>query len=941
MGRFALVLSIVALHAVVVSAADAPSGQIDFNRDIRSILSVRCFACHGPDEGQRQTDLRLDLEASAVAKLESGVTAIVPGRPDDSELIARVMSDDASLKMPPPDSKKHISPHEIKLLREWIKQGAKFAPHWSYATLVRAAVPQVSEAAWARNPIDRFVLARLDAENLTPSPVADPYTLIRRVHLDLTGLPPSPEEADAFANDPAPDAYERLVDRLLTDPAYGEHQARKWLDLARYADSAGYADDPARTIWAYRDYVIKAFNENTPFDEFTIEQIAGDLLPDPSNEQLVATAFHRNTLTNNEGGTNDEEFRNVAVVDRVNTTAAVWMGTTMACAQCHTHKYDPITQKEYFGFFAFFNNTADADVRDESPLLELYSDDQKRQRSEWENEQRALEEQLRTPTPEVLNSFANWEASVTVEPDWRPVRPSAFAAKSGIAIETLDDTSIRVSSTADTDVYSVTLPLTSESVTALRLEAVADPSLPGGGPGHGNGNFVVSRVTATMTPPAEVVAQGRFVRVDLPGNDRILALAEVEVFSGDENVAPSGQASQSSIAYMGRAKRAIDGNTNGDYFGANSTTHTNVSNDPWWELDLKSLQPIERIAIWNRTDNGLEDRLAGAKITVFDEERRPVFEQVLADAPKASSDITVGGPRPIAFAAAFAGFSQEGFPASAVLNNPDPSGSGWAIAPQQGRSHSLTLLPAASIDAGIGATLTLSIEQTSKFAQHTLGRFRIDVTSDPGAANRASLPAEMLAILESPRESRTAEQNAALQRHYIAAIAPELQPARNRLAEVMKSLAALKPMTTVPVMRELPGDKRRVTHLQHRGNYLDEGDEVSAGVPEAFPPLPSDAPPNRLTLATWLVSEANPLTARVAVNRAWEDLFGVGLVRTSEEFGSQGEPPSHPDLLDWLAVEYRESGWDTKALLRLIVTSATYRQAATATSELYERDPEN
>ncbi len=941
MWRVVVALLIVTVTSAATTAADDDRDRIDFNRDIRSILSDRCFACHGPDEGQRQTDLRLDLAENAVAKLESGVIAVVPGRPEQSELIARITSDDPSLKMPPPDSKKQLSAAEIELLRKWIEQGAPFAKHWSYEQPVRPAIPDVRGPERSANPIDRFVHARLDAERLVPSPPADRYSLIRRLSLDLTGLPPTPEDADAFANDPSPDAYERLVDRLLASPAYGEARARKWLDLARYADSAGYADDPPRTIWAYRDYVIRAFNDNTPFDEFTIEQIAGDLLPNPTNEQLVATAFHRNTLTNNEGGTNDEEFRNVAIVDRVNTTAAVWLGTTMACAQCHTHKYDPITQKEYFGVFAFFNNSADADLRDESPLLEIFTDAQKRERASLENEKRELQQQLQTPTPETAAGFFAWQEKLTAEPEWQPLMPVEFKATSGVNGTILEDASVKIPSDAATDIYNLQFDVQERAVTALRLEALADDSLPASGPGNGNGNFVVSRVSASVTPPSSSTAQGRYVRIDLPGNDKTLSLAEVQVFSGSENIAFQGKASQSSVAYKGRANRAIDGNTDGDYFGANSTTHTNSSADPWWELDLKAERPIERIAIWNRTDNGLHERLTGAKLTVFDAKRHVVFERVLETAPNPSSEVSVGGPRPVPFAATFADFSQDGFPASAVINNTDPANTGWAVSPQQGKPHVLTLLLSSPIEKSSGAALSLSIEHTSKYLQHTLGHFRVSATSSASAAERASLPLDVQSVLATRREERSAEQTKALEQHYLAAIAPELDPSRKRLAEVTKSLAELKPTTTVPVMRELSPEKRRITRLQHRGNYLDEGDEVTAGVPEAFPPLPSDAPINRLTLAKWLVSDENPLTARVAVNRMWEDLFGVGLVRTSEEFGSQGEPPSHPALLDWLAVEYRESGWDTKALLRLIVTSATYRQSASASSELFERDPEN
>ena len=914
------------LLPTVLRAADGP---IDFNRDVRALLSNKCFFCHGPDADERKggTDgLRFDTPEGIVADL-GGYAAVVPGDPAASALIERVSSDDDSLVMPPPESGSRLSPQEVETLRRWIAEGAKYPRHWSYVPPARPAVPDVPDPVRCENAIDRFVAARLARRGLRPAPEADRTTLVRRVTLDLTGLPPTPGQVAAFVADGSPDAYGRLVDRLLADPAYGEQQARKWLDLARYADSAGYADDPPRTIWGYRDAVIRAMNAGTPFDEFTLDQLAGDLRPDPTPDALLATAFHRNTLTNNEGGTDDEEFRTVAVVDRVNTTAAVWMGTTMACAQCHTHKYDPITQAEYFRFYDFFNQSADADRRDESPLLELYTDAQKRRKAAWEAERRSLEERLRTPTPESLAGFPAWEAAVTAEPRWTPLRPTAVATKSAATAEILDDASVRVAAGGETDVYTVTLPAGGSSLAALRLEALTDDALPGGGPGHGGGNFVVSRVTATATPPATERVPGRFVRVELPGKGKMLSLAEVQVFDGADNVAGSGVASQSSTDFGGPAGLAIDGDTDGDFRKAKSTTHTAASDDPWWELDLKASRPIDRVVLWNRTDGAVGGRLAGAKLTVLDEKRNPLFERVFGEAPAPSAEASIGGGRPAPFVAAFADFEQSGFPASSVVAGAGPE-TGWAISPRQGKSHSLTLLPTAPLDLPTGSTLTVVIEQTSQFASHTLGRFRLSTTPDSQAAERVAIPQDVLAALAVPAGSRTDAQRSTLTNHYLAAVAPELKSARDRLAAVVKSLGDLKPGTTVPVMRDLPPESRRTTRVQRRGNYADLGETVTAGVPEAFGDLPADGPQDRLALARWLVDESNPLTARVAANRLWMQFFGAGIVRTPEEFGSQGEPPTHPDLLDWLATELVRIGWDVKAIQRLIVTSATYRQAA-------------
>jgi mono/diheme cytochrome c family protein len=392
------------------SQADAPgtATKVDFNRDIRPILSENCYKCHGPDDEARKAKLRFDVRADALKPAKSGKIAIVPGAPEKSELLARITAEDEDDRMPPLKTGKKLTPNQINLLKQWVSQGAPYATHWAYVKPERPPLPIVSNKQWPRNAVDRFILSRLEREHLAPSVQADPYVLIRRVSLDLTGLPPTLAEVDAFVNDHDPRAYEKLVERLLAKPAFGEHWARMWLDLARYADSAGYADDPPRSIWAFRDYVIRAFNSNKRFNRFTLEQIAGDLLTDGDlEEDKIASAFHRNTMTNNEGGTTDEEFRNAAVIDRVNTTMAVWMATSMGCAQCHTHKYDPITNEDYFRFFAFFNNSEDADRPDESPVLEFFSPTQKQKRQKLEDNLTELQRFFHTATPESITAEAN------------------------------------------------------------------------------------------------------------------------------------------------------------------------------------------------------------------------------------------------------------------------------------------------------------------------------------------------------------------------------------------------------------------------------------------------------------------------------------------------------------------------------------------------------
>jgi hypothetical protein len=926
-------------HAVPAAAQAAR--PVDFNRDIRPILSNNCFQCHGPDAAQRKggtNGLRLDTADGLIVDL-GGYAAVVPGKPDESELITRVTSDDPTEKMPPKATGKKISAREIDLLKEWINQGGKFAGHWSYIKPVRPPLPAIKDTAWPRNEIDHFLLARLERDGLKPSPEADRYALVRRVSLDLTGLPPTIDEVDAFVKDTDANAYEKLVDRLLAKSAYGEYWAHVWLDLARYADSAGYADDPARKIWMFRDYVIRALNANKPFDQFTLEQIAGDLLPNPTDEQLIATAFHRNTLTNSEGGTNDEEFRNVAVVDRVNTTMAVWMGTTMACAQCHSHKFDPITQSEYFQFFAFFNNTEDADRNDESPLLLIYTDDQKRQRESFQSEIAKLEQTLKTPTSELKAAQSKWEQAFPASVAWRGVKPTAVKSQMGVESKVGEDGSIRVATGAKNDNYTIDASADAATIRAIRIEALPDDALPGKGPGHANGNFVVTRVAATVTPPTGSSLTGRIVRIEIPGKQKILSLAEVQVFSGADNIAVRGEAKQSSTDYDGPAKLAIDGNTDGRYVEARSTTHTAASDDPWWEVDLKSDQKIDRLVVWNRTDAGVADRLANFRVSVLNEKREPVLQQTVAAPPKPSTELSVTGLRAIEFQTALADHSQPMFEAANVLGNKDPKTKGWGIGGQLGQAHVLTLIAKGPVEIPAGSTLTITIEHQSNFANHTLGHFRLSMTDAAGVEEWARTPAAILDALKLPAADRSPAQQAALTQHFLG-IAAELEPTRKQLATVQKQLADLKP-ETVPIMRDLPQDKRRVTKIQYRGNFLDVGAEVTEGTPAAFPPLPADAPRNRLTLARWLVDENNPLTPRVLANRYWEQLFGIGIVASSEEFGAQGEAPFHPELLDWSATEIVRQKWDIKAFLKLLVTSAAYRQSSRVTPELEQRDPDN
>ena len=921
--------------------AEAP---VDFNRNIRSVISNTCFRCHGPDEAERQADLRLDTRDGALADL-GGHAAVVPGKPDESEMLARITSTDPDVMMPPPGAGKQLGPREVELIRRWIAEGANYQVHWAYQYPKKVVPTETAQGAGKiAHPtaeIDRFVAAKLKEHGLAPSEEADRATLIRRLSLDLTGLPPTEDEVAAYLADPQDGAYERLVDRLLGKPTFGEHWAHMWLDLARYADSSGYADDPIRTIWGYRDYVIRSLNANKPFDQFTIEQLAGDLLPNPTEEQLVATAFHRNTLTNNEGGTNNEEFRNVAVVDRVNTTFAVWMATTISCAQCHTHKYDPITQKEFFEVFAILNNTADADLGDDSPRLDLFSDEQKANKAKWQAELAALDVELSTSTPVLRESLAQWDGNYPRDLPWTGLKPGAVTSPNGAEYTMGDDQSVLVTKPPKTDVTTLLLPAPAGPLSALRIEALTDSTLPGNGPGHAGGNFVISRVSAVIVPGEGSRPQGRYLRVESPGKGRFLHLAEVQVFSGADNVAVKGKATQSSVGYEGVPERGNDGNTNGNYYEANSVFHTEDGrDDPWWEVDLQALTPVDKVAIWNRTD-AAGDRFANSKIVLLDENRKPVWEQAITEAPKANAEYAASAALGLKFSTAVADFSQDGFPAESVLTAKAEPSKGWAIGGKQGEPHWLVLFPESAAEIPANSQIQLVIEQTSQHESHLLGKFRVSVSASPRAIEVARTPTRVRELLAITTEARTPEQASELATWYFANAAPELAVQRAQRTKTHTDLLNLKADTSVPVFRELAGEARRKTRLQHRGTYTDLGDEVPEGVPTAFIPQGSEIPRDRLALAKWIVSRDNPLTARVMVNRLWEALFGQGIVLTSEDFGTQGELPTHPELLDSLAVDFMDSGWNMKPMLRQIVTSATYRQSSKVTPDQLELDPDN
>ena len=965
-----LVLAVVvtaALRATPARAQDAGREaeplpeRVRFNRDIRPVLSDACLKCHGFDEKERKADLRLDTK-EGLTRVHGGVTPVVAGDAAKSEVYRRITTHDADDVMPPAASGKTLTSRQKALVKRWIEQGAEYEPHWSFTPVARPGVPKVADAAWVRNPVDAFVLARLEAAGLKPMPPADQVTLIRRATLDLTGLPPTPAEVDAFVADAAPDAYEKLVDRLLASRRFGERWARPWLDLARYADSKGYGSDPLRlTIHRYRDWVIDAFNANKPFDQFTIEQIAGDLLPDPAKpaptqDQLIATAFHRNTMTNTEGGTDDEEFRVAAVKDRADVTIQAWMGLTMGCAQCHTHKFDPITHREYYSLYAIFNQTEDADRGDESPTIPTPGKDQQEQKAKLEAQIVAAEEEIKKSAA-LAAAQAKWEASLTdPEAGWTVLDVVEAKSRGGATLDVRPDGSVvATGERAKTDVYTVVARTDLRKITGLRIEALPDESLPDKGPGRsGNGNFVLNELKVVASPLKEQSTQprltGRYVRVQQPGKKAYLALAEVQVLDGSENLAKGGKAKQSSTGFGGAAERAIDGNTaGGDYYKDNTVAHTAKEDDPWWELDLGAAKTFDRVAVWNRTD-AVADRLAGFKVSVLDEKRQTVWSETVEKAPKPSVTLGPGKTMDVALTNASATYEQPdagGWTAAKAVDGDPKANSGWAVGGKPGQRHVAAFETAAPVGLKDGTRLTFRLVQN--FETGSLGRFRLSATTKPKPVR--VLPTTVSEAIAVAAEKRTDAQRALVRDHFLTTT-PESREVFGKVYDLRKQLAAIKVPQTA-IMRELPADKRRPSHILVKGNFLQKGDPVEPGVLGAFHSLPAGAANDRLGLAGWLVSKENPLTARVQVNRIWAQFFGTGLVETQEDFGEQGQPPSHPELLDWLAVEFMEptvggspaggggTAWDTKRLMRLIVTSATYRQSAKVLPEHVERDARN
>jgi hypothetical protein len=823
---------------LALPGAESPApgtAKVDFARDIQPILAQHCTACHGFDPKTRKADLRLDVREVAVAQ-----KAIVPGDPKASHLITRIESTDEGEQMPPPAARKPLSDKQKKLLRAWIEQGAPYTRHWAFVPPVQPPIPEIRNPQSAiRNPIDAFVLARLEKEGLKPSPEADKATLLRRVTLDLTGLPPTLSELDAFLADTSPDAYERVVDRLLASPRYAERMALAWLDTARYADSNGFNNDEARTQWPWRDWVLDAFRRNLPYDRFVVEQLAGDLLPDATLSQRVASAFHRNQVYNTEGGIIPEEYRVEYVADRVHTTATVFLGLSMQCARCHDHKFDPISQREYYQFAAFFNSVIDRpphtpNLGPGEPFVRVPSLEHQNRLAELERQRLDLDRALRERETGVDEAVRAWEKGLT---------PDAVRKLEGAGL-------------------LLRLPLDE-----TKGDAVLSADGTRRGTVRGKPGWVPGKVAGALE---------------------------------------------------------FDGNT-----------HVEVSDGPALEYNA----PFT-IALWAYPTAGG----AGALLSKMDDAAAYRGYDVLLEEGKVAVHLVHHWPDNAIKVLAKKGMSQNAWHHVAVTYD----GSGKAAGLKVYVDGKLEALDTTN-DTLKGTLRTekafhLGKRQTSLPFKGKLDEVQVygeELTGDDVARLVAGLPANLAAgLFAVPPEQRTPAQQARLRRFYLERVDTESTRLRSTLADVTRQRAALeKDLPVLMVMRDQTPP--RDTFILKRGQYDQPGEKVTSGVPAALPQMPPGAPANRLGLATWLVDPANPLTARVAVNRWWHMLFGVGLVKTIEDFGVTGEQPSHPELLDWLATQLVRDGWDVKVTLRRIVTSATYRQSSRMTREQHEADPDN
>jgi hypothetical protein len=804
LGKFISCAALAVLGAAEAAAQLPPAatGTVDFVRDVQPILAKNCFDCHGAHK--HEAELRWDNKEMALQGGERGAD-VIPGHSAESRMIQLVSGLEPDLIMP--QKRDRLTAEQIGILRAWIDQGVLWPEsasvkatdprkHWAFKTPIRPPVPSVKNKKWPRNAIDDFVLARLEAENLRPSPEADRATLLRRLSLDLTGLPPITQEISDFVSDSSTNAFQKQVERLLGSPHYGECWARHWLDVARYADSNGYEKDLARSIWPYRDWVIDAYNSNMPYDQFAVDQLAGDLLRNATLEDKVATGFLRNSMLNEEGGIDPEQFRNEGIIERMDVLGKAFLGLTVNCCQCHNHKYDPISQKEYYRLFAFLND-------DDEPSMEVPDKATQTKREEIQRNIEGIEDKLMAQYADLPEKMEAWEKEMrALEETWTVLEPQAYYASVGTKFTKLDDNSLLATgSNPGTSEYTVTVKTELKGITGFRLEALIDPNLPSYGPGRaGNGNFVLSEFA-------------------------------VEASTEASNIAPM------------------------------------------------------RVALQNAT----------------------------------------------------ADFSQPDFSVAAAIDGIITNKTGWAVEDLPGRrnrSRQAVFEAKDAVGFDNGTVLKFTLNHSYGDA-HTLGRFRLSATTAPHPLRADPLSRHAREILSVPRQQRSTAQQRELFNFY--RLTDSRMADGNKMIDDEQRQWPSAPTTLVLAARDHP----RPTHIFVRGDWQKPGALVTPGVPVVLPPLPKDAPLDRLTLARWLTEKSQPTVARVMVNRIWQEYFGRGLVATSEDFGTQGDAPTHPALLDWLACEFMDSGWDVKHIQRLIAESATYQQSSIVTPRALESDPYN
>ncbi len=1087
-----LSLIVFGLHHASADHHETPLKTVDYNQHIRTILSDNCYACHGPDEKARQANLRLDTKEGAFSE-PSGYPVLVPEKPDESELYLRIASNDENYKMPPAGFNKTLTPEQIDLIKQWINQGAKWEDHWAFTTPVRPTPPKVKNSDWMNNPIDAFVLSLLENEGLQPAKQADKRTLIRRLSFDLTGLPPTLEEIHRFLGDDSPDAYEKLIDSYMAKPEYGEHMARFWLDVARYGDTHGLHLDNYREMWPYRDWVIKAFNDKMPFDQFTIEQLAGDLLTQPTLDQRIATGFNRCHVTTSEGGSIADEYYVRYAVDRANTTATVWMGLTAGCAQCHDHKYDPISQKEYYQLYAYFNNITenamDGNRKDSPPVVKLPTPEQQAQLDRYDNRIAELDAQTKGALPQVDAAQTAWENRM---PQWTPVKPNVVRSK-GLATLTInEDNSVLASGiNPDDEVYEIIAELPAGKWSAVRLEGLTDQSLPGSGIGRSeNSNVVLSGFTVDIASPADseqllneakeaaamdaeaakikaeqLAEEARIAEeakkaaeakaqaeenaettdpapeeaetpveeaepetptdVDIPPEDGVENVetppeetAAEENAPGEtltEEAAPEETSTESDDKTTEEAEEKVEEKNPwtpinivqawADYeqAGDNFVIANTIDDKPetGWGLESNKNRGNNRQAIFLVGNHfGTEGGLLRIRLLHESESKKHHFGRfriAISDAPTIypiGSKVALGNwhsAGPFAAEHGNIAFYNVYEPETKPVNTGDKFTFGTQTIEWKQQTHwkdeevhndiigenSATYLTRnINSETKQKATLFLSsndaikvwVNQTEVLASNIqrdaapdTDKVQIQLNSGNNVlllkvvnysgpsgfyfkmeSDAPMVTADIVDIAALEKGKQNGEQQTKIREYYRRNVSKnkELKQLYADLGETQSKRNTLNnSLTTTLVMQER--SEPRGAYILERGAYQHRGEQVHPTTPAVLPPMVKGSPPNRLSLAKWLVSPKHPLTSRVTINRFWQNIFGKGIVNTSEDFGTQGSPPSHPDLLDWLASEFVESGWDIQAMQKLILTSSTYKQSSQVTSEKLERDADN